>query len=221
MSTVETTADCNQCALWGSCPLGGVLCTRKRCPEPVKQLAFFKPGQYLLHAGDIAGNLDAVKTGLVMLGQAGPDGQDKPLALVGRGHVLGVRGLSSKPTLLWARAQSEVTLCRLPRAQLGSAWEGAVSDLLPDLYTQSVLALLAWTQLIRLPNLKRRVLSALVLLAETQGSTCRAYLPRQADLAGLLNITRESLGRILSEFEKGGTLHRVDRNWVDVCDGII
>ena len=92
-------------------------------------------------------------------------------------------------------------------------------DILPDLYGRSVMALLAWTQLIRVANLKQRVLSALMLLAETQGSAVRVYLPRQADLAGLLNITRESVGRILGELERDGVVLRIGRNWVDVIQG--
>ena len=57
-----------------------------------------------------------------------------------------------------------------------------------------------------------------MLLAEIQGSGSRAFLPRQADLAGLLNITRESLGRILRELELEGALLRIDRSWVEVLN---
>lgn len=219
MPPVDAAIDCSQCALFGSCPLSGVLCSRTRGPEPVKQLMFFKPGQYMLHTGDMTDSLYVVKAGLAMLGQAGPDGKDKPLALVGRGHVLGVRGLSGKPTLMWLKAQSDVALCRLPKAQMSPELEATLRDILPDLYGRSVMALLAWAQLIRVANLKQRVLSALMLLAETQGSAVRVYLPRQADLAGLLNITRESVGRILGELERDGVVLRIGRNWVDVIQG--
>lgn len=219
MPRVESIASCSQCVLVSVCPISGVLCSRGRGPEPVKQLVFFKSGQYMLHTGDVADSVDVVKTGLVMLGQTGPDGIDKPLALVGRGHVLGVRGLSGRPAMVWIKAQSEVALCRVARSQVDPALAGALNDILPDLYGRSAMNLLAWTQLIRVSNLKQRVLSAMDLLAEIQGSAARVYLPRQGDLAGLLNITRESLGRILGELERDGFLHRIDRNRVDVLPG--
>lgn len=214
--SLGSPTDCTQCTLAGACVLSDVLRAHPGAGALATQKPFFKPGQTLRQEGEMADSLDVVKTGLVMLGQAGLDGQDKPLALVGRGHVLGVSALAGKTGVFWARAQSEVTLCRLPLAELGIRQaEADRHALVPQLYTKSLAALTAWTQVIRLPRLKQRVHSALALLVEAQGST-RIHLPRQADLAQLLLVTRESLGRALGELESEGALKRVDRHRADV-----
>lgn len=166
--------------------------------------------------GEPIHSLQVVKTGLVMLGQLGPQGRSKPLALVGRGHTLGARAVSKAPALMWARAQSPVVTCQVSLSTVSASCFPAVQALLPELYSRTLMALADWTQVVRVAQLRSRVLTALELLAKLQGGGARVLLPRQADLAELLCITRESWGRVIRTLEAEGVLARVDRSYVDM-----
>lgn len=212
-----TLTSCRQCVLVTSCAISDLVI---RCPASVVgniHQQRYRSGDLLLAEGEPIHSLQIVKTGLIMLGQCGPEGLNKPLALVGRGHALGARALSRAPALMWARAQSDVAVCRLQLPSLLGPCEPACQALLPDLYARTLLALIDWTQVVRVGKLRSRVLAALGLLVKAQGGGARILLPRQADLAELLCITRESLGRAMRALEAEGVFTRIDRRYADVA----
>jgi CRP-like cAMP-binding protein len=217
MPQKPTLTSCRQCVLAHTCVISDLV---ERCPQSVAgtlQHQRHRSGDWLLTEGEATDSLQVVKTGLIMLGQSGHEGVNRPLALVGRGHTLGARALSQAPALMWARAQSDVAVCRLHLPSLQGACEPARQALLPDLYARTLLALTDWTQVVRVAKLRARVLAALGLLVKAQGGGGRILLPRQADLAELLCITRESLGRTMRALEAEGVYTRIDRRHADVA----
>lgn len=217
MLQTTTVTSCRHCVLAHTCVISGLAL---QCPSSAASTVHhqrFRPGELLLTEGEPTHSLQVIKTGLIMLGQRGPEGLNKPLALVGRGHTLGARALSKAPALMWARAQSDVAVCCLHLPTLPSPCGPAGQAMLPELYTRTLLALADWSQVVRVGKLRNRVLAALGLLVKAQGGGARILLPRQADLAELLCITRESLGRTMRALEAEGVFTRVDRRYADVA----
>lgn len=208
---------CRHCVLASSCPINEV---GLQCPESVGipiHHQRYRAGETVLAEGEPGHSLQVVKTGLLMLGQHGPEGRDRPLALVGRGYAIGAQAMSTAPALMWARAQSDVTVCSLRLDDLRSPCEKFFQTVQPLLYARALLMLAGWTQVLRVGKLRARMLAALGLLVQVQGGGARILLPRQVDLAELLCITRESLGRTMRALEAEGVVTRVDRRYADVA----
>lgn len=218
MPNFSTSSHCGQCAVSQGCLLGEIWCRMPEASRPPIQVQFFKPGQSLQQVDQQAECLSVVKTGMVMVGQHLRNGEELSMALVGRGHVLGARAATSQGALFWGRAQSEGALCSMRFDQMGEDFIASVRNLLPAFYVSQLMALTHWTRLLRTTSLRQRVEAALTLMWELQGASGRRILlPKQATMAALLNTTRESLGRVLSEIEAAGLLKRIDRSRVELA----
>jgi len=213
----SSPVSCDQCILGASCALGAIV---KGCPgalTPLLRHQVLPEGEHLLRQGELGQSLCLVKTGLVVLGRTGPDGEEQPLGFVGQGHVLGVHALAGLHASVWARAEYESTVCLLPVDALPAGWVTTALAAWQPLVEQSVNALIDWAVVSRKQRVKSRVMAALQLLRASQGRR-RVLCPRQSHLAKVLGITRESLGRALAELEAERAFVRLNRTLLELQD---
>ncbi|MBA4260952.1 MAG: hypothetical protein C0443_02715 [Comamonadaceae bacterium] len=203
---------CQLCAARMSCLIGQLPRSRlERLAPLIREVAFHK-GEWLQKEGVGVEGVRAIKLGTLMLTRNGPDSAARPVALVGRGHLLGQWGLLDQRTATGVQALSSGRVCELPVTALrGAGLQDPV--FLHALHTSMAhgFARLAdWSQVMRLRGLKRQLVATLMLLGEAQGLAV-VRLPSQVALAALLNTSRESVARTLRQIEADGFLRRIDR----------
>ena len=98
-----------------------------------------------------------IKLGTVMLTRAGPDRVSRPVAMVGRGHLLGMWGLLNKTTLVGAQVLSAGRVCELPISALRHTLDTdpALLDALHHQMAHAFARLADWSQVMRLRGLPR------------------------------------------------------------------
>lgn len=184
---------------------------QERLDSQIREKAFRK-GENLQAEGNIPAVVHTIKLGTVMLTRGGPDGQARPVALVGRGHLLGLWGLLDGVTQVGAQALTTGRVCELPASALRALTDEdpVALRVLHQHMAQAFSRLADWAQLMRLRGLPRQLVAALMLLANDQG-TRTVHLPSQVALAALLSTSRESVARTLRLIEEAGYLQRIDR----------
>lgn len=203
---------CQQCAARLTCLIGRLpRAHQERLDNLLRELRFRK-GEVLQTESLATGVVRTVKLGTVMLTRTGPDSGRHPVAMVGRGHLLGMCGLLDKPTQVGAEALSPGRMCEVPVAALRHTLlqDAALLDTLHHHMANAFARLADWSQVMRLRGLPRQLMAALMLLAQEQG-TRTVHLPSQVALAALLSTSRESVARALRQLGEAGHLRRVDR----------
>lgn len=203
----RSAAPCHQCVLVDQCPEGvsAARLSERRATSGVST-HLHGAGTVLLREGQPSQHFVFVKSGLVVLRQTGLDGVDRPIAVTGRGALLGQHAFHGLPSLTTAQALTPVSVCEIPFALLRLyVSSGGHEDLACLLgYKHQLFAqLLSWGHLTRMPALEQRLAAALHLLAAAQAPLA-VQMPSQAALAELLCVTRESVNRVWREFEAAG-----------------
>lgn len=219
-SSSDATPRCQICAAHLNCIVGQLPRAQQERLDPLIQEVTFRKGEILQTEGVLVDAVRTIKLGTVELNRSGPDGESRPVALVGRGHMMGLLGLLGQPTQVGARALSAGRTCELSAAALRHAL-GTPPALQTTLSRQiaSTLARLAdWGQVMRLRGLPRQLVATLMLLAHEQG-TRTVRLPSHVALSQLLRTSRESVARTLGSLEQRGLLQRVDRWHVTLGPG--
>ena len=204
---------CQVCAAQQSCVIGQLPRAHQERLDPLIRELPFRKGDVLQTEGIHVAGVRTIKLGTVVLTRSGPDGVSRPVAVVGRGHLLDMLPLLGQPTRLGIRALSTGRICELPASALSGMLAGNDPALLNSLHEHLSLTLerLAdWGQVMRQRGLPRQLVAALLLLAREQG-TQTVRLPSHVALSELLRTTRESVARTLRQLEDRGLLHRIDR----------
>ncbi len=203
---------CQLCAARLTCLVGQLPRAQQDKLDPMLRELGFRKGDVLQTEGMAPSVVRTIKLGTVMLTRCGPDGAHHPVALAGRGHLLGMWGLLDKPTQVGAQALSTGRVCELPVAALRHTLQQdpALLDTLHHQMAHAFARLADWSQVMRLRGLPRQLMATLMLLAHEQG-TRTVHLPSQVALAALLSTSRESVARTLRQLEDNGHLRRVDR----------
>lgn len=207
---------CALCALRLDCPLTGL---DPACAERGTEVRgrSWRRGALLLRQGQRPASFLFVKCGLLLLRQLGPDGVERSLGVVGRGHLLGLQGFYGLPAGVSLRAVGPVAVCDIPFARLHAA--PAPARLMR--YNHRALGALArWGLIMRMPKLGQRMAAALLLLAEAQAPGL-VELPNQSQMAELLGVTRESVNRAYRVFEALGALQRPSRTVAALDQGLL
>lgn len=210
--SAEPQVRCQRCAVRQHCVIGRLPASTLEHLDPLIREKPFRKGEQLQIEGTVPTTVRTVKLGTVMLTRQGPDNRAHPVALAGRGFLMGLWGLIDGGTLLGTEALSSGRVCELPANTLRQLVEQGPT-LLPLLHEQMArdVSLLAdWAQLMRLRGLPGQLVAALILLAREQGAG-RIQLPSQVALAHLLGASRESVARALKLIEERGYLQRTDR----------
>jgi CRP-like cAMP-binding protein len=104
---------CTVCASRKVCLIGTVSEPHLSSIVPLLREVSFKNRDQLLIEGAVSDHIKIIKLGTVICQRRGPDGVQRPVALFGRGAVLGKYALVGHPNALEATALSAGRLCVL------------------------------------------------------------------------------------------------------------
>jgi CRP-like cAMP-binding protein len=172
----------------------------------------FRKSDVLQIESEVAGHIAIVKLRTVKATRQGVNAIERPVALFGRGQLIGAYGLLGQRNQVGAKALSAGRLCVIDIAAL---YRLGVIDrvFLGCVYTMistSFGHLADWAHVMRVKGIQQQLLGALQLMSHDQSSQV-IRLPSHVALAELLSTTRESVARNLSLLEQHGLLTRRDR----------
>ena len=174
------------------------------------QLGTAKANQEILAYGSIVQYLSFIITGQLQLTEFASDGRIVSLTILGPGDTIGYLALADeKPTTYSVRTLAETNLLVLPMAHARRL------ALTQPKVTQRVFRLLAQVaqrahqerEMLSLPNAFHRVFVQLNLLTKAnEQERATKIIPRQQDLANMVNTSRETVSRALQALIKHGIL---------------
>ena len=171
-----------------------------------------KKGEVLQTQGEMDQKLVIVKVGLVVGTRQIGARHAEPVAVMGKGCVLGGWALLGQTSMLGTMALTSCRVCEISVDELYRI--GAVDrSFLNCLYgygARLFSSLTDWANVMHVKGVEQRLYLALHLLAQQTGGR-RIRLPSHVVLASLLSITRESVARSLRLLEERGVLTRLDR----------
>jgi CRP-like cAMP-binding protein len=180
----------------------------------------------LFHEGDPGDALFIVTSGAVKVVVPSEEGEEAILATVGRGDFLGELALlDGAPRSASAIALEPAEALTLPRAQFRTlvAGQPAIRDALLAALAGELRRLTTHVAELHFLDLTGRLASRLACLAVEHGEalpdgSIRLDAPlTQSELASMIGATRQSVNKLLGEFEAGGLL-RIERDSILVPD---
>lgn len=186
----------------------------------------FRRGEVLFHEGDPGDALFIVASGAVKVVVPSEEGEEAILATLKRGDFLGELALlDGAPRSASAIALEATDALTLPRDQfraLADA-EPAIRGALLEAMARELRRLTKHVAELHFLDLTGRLAARLVQLAEEHGErlpdgSVRLDAPlTQSDLAAMIGATRQSVNKLLGEFEGEGLL-RLERDSIVVAD---
>jgi CRP-like cAMP-binding protein len=211
----------------GRCPLFAGL-----DPEALQTIArtlrvrHFRRGEVLFHEGDPGDALFIVASGAIKIVVPSDEGEEAILATLRRGDFLGELALlDGAPRSASAIALEATDTLTLPRAQFRAlaSMEPAIRDALLAALARELRRLTTHVAELHFLDLTGRLAARLARLAEENGEvmpdgSVRLDAPlTQSDLAAMIGATRQSVNKLLGEFEEDGLL-RLERDIIVVPD---
>lgn len=175
----------------------------------------FRRGEVLFHEGDPGDALFVVASGAVKVAVPSEDGEEAILATLRRGDFLGELALlDGAPRSASAVALEATETLALPRDQFLAlvATEPAIRDALLASLAGELRRLTTHVAELHFLDLTGRLAARLTRLAEEHGQPLpgggvRLDAPlTQSDLAAMIGATRQSVNKLLGEFEADGLL---------------
>jgi CRP/FNR family cyclic AMP-dependent transcriptional regulator len=179
----------------------------------------YRAGEYLWRVGDAEDSLQVVADGTVHIGVLGPDGEEIVLHVVARGGCMGEPSVYSPEgnRKTDGRAVGRTTVVEVP----GDAVRAALETSLPAMrafirrVSEITRAHSDRVALTAFYDARSRLARLLCGFAESHGVPTpqgrRIELPlSQRTLAGLVGVRRESVNRLIAEFERQGALRFED-----------
>jgi CRP/FNR family cyclic AMP-dependent transcriptional regulator len=186
----------------------------------------FRRGEVLFHEGDPGDALFVVASGAVKVVVPSEDGDEAILATLRRGDFLGELALlDGAPRSASAIALEATEVLALPRDQFRAlvAAEPAIRDALLTALAGELRRLTTHVAELHFLDLTGRLAARLARLAEEHGEKqpngeIKLDAPlTQSDLAAMIGATRQSVNKLLGEFEADGLL-RMERDSIVVPD---
>ncbi len=186
----------------------------------------FRRGEVLFHEGDPGDALFIVASGAVKVVVPSEEGDEAILATLRRGDFLGELALlDGAPRSASAIALEPTEVMALPRDQFRAllADEPAMRDALLSSLAGELRRLTKHVAELHFLDLTGRLAARLTRLAEEHGQSLpdgsvRLDAPlTQSDLAAMIGATRQSVNKLLGEFEANGLL-RIERDSIVVPD---
>jgi len=184
----------------------------------------FRRGEVLFHEGDPGDALFIVASGAVKVVVPSEDGEEAILATLRRGDFLGELALlDGAPRSASAIAMEPTETLALPRDQFRVlvATEPAIRDALLASLAGELRRLTTHVAELHFLDLTGRLAARLARLAEEHGEpgadgSVRLDAPlTQSDLAAMIGATRQSVNKLLGEFEASGLI-RIERDSIVV-----
>jgi CRP/FNR family cyclic AMP-dependent transcriptional regulator len=175
----------------------------------------FRRGEVLFHEGDPGDALFVVASGAVKVVGPSEEGEEAILATLRRGDFLGeLAVLDGAPRSASAVALEATEVLALPRDQFRAlvASEPAIRDALLAALAGELRRLTTHVAELHFLDLTGRLAARLARLAEEHGErlpngSIRLDAPlTQSDLAAMIGATRQSVNKLLGEFEADGLL---------------
>jgi CRP-like cAMP-binding protein len=186
----------------------------------------FRRGEVLFHEGDPGDALFVVASGAVKVVVPSEDGEEAILATLRRGDFLGELALlDGAPRSASAVALEATEALALPRDQFLAlvATDPAIRDALMASLAGELRRLTTHVAELHFLDLTGRLAARLARLAEEHGDhlpdgSVRLDAPlTQSDLAAMIGATRQSVNKLLGEFEADGLL-KMERDVIVVPD---
>jgi CRP/FNR family transcriptional regulator, cyclic AMP receptor protein len=200
---------CGQCASHPMCIIKALSQGRPTdAPVPFTEYSF-KKGEILSREGEHDSCVKVIKVGVVHLYRGATAQQLNPVAITGRGMVVGLCGLFGQANQVWAVAATGGRFCEVPVDLVSSAIRDDQKGWghLGWVYAATLGLIAKWTEAINRNNILDRVANSLKLLTEVHG-TSTVPIPSHSAMAGLLGTTRESVARALALLEKMGCVRK-------------
>jgi CRP-like cAMP-binding protein len=210
---------CGECAtrdrcIMGSLPQAGAGIGPARRERP------FQQGEAVTREGELSRHLRIVKVGWVFLCRTRLDGSARPVAIAGRGAMLGSFSYMRQPNPVSAVTGSSVRACEFGTEQIQSlaSNDPGFRQRLEKVFCDNVGLVAAWSEATGYRTVTAQVAASVQLLAAQQRSTSVA-IPSHTALASLLGTTRESVARALAGLESAGYLLRKSQGRCEVFPG--
>ncbi|WP_291011940.1 Crp/Fnr family transcriptional regulator [Hydrogenophaga sp.] len=169
-------------------------------------------GELIEKQGDLANFIGVVKVGLLKGLRSNAQNISKPIALFGRGRVVGLSSAYRLPSRLTLVAVTPMRLCEVGSEtfERHTLMQGGLQELLLRSAASKVDCLTDWARLLREESHLQRLCNALRLIAVEEGS--QAFrIPSHSDLADLLGSRRETIARNLSTLIRRGFFRKTGR----------
>ena len=187
---------CGNCASYKFCIMKGLsLKDSVDGGVPIKEHSFRK-GEILAREGEHVQHLRIIKVGSVRLDRSSPGGHIHPIAISGRGAVVGICSYFGQPNQLGTVALTSGRFCEISTEVLVSLARSdrKIWDQVGQAHSTAFGLIAGWAQAISRPQIAGRVAHSLRLLMDIHHSPT-VSLPSHAVLAQLLGTTRESVAR--------------------------
>jgi CRP/FNR family cyclic AMP-dependent transcriptional regulator len=213
----------------GRCRLfGGLSAETLQAIARTLRVRHFRRGEVLFHEGDPGDALFIVASGAVKVVVPSEEGSEAILATLKRGDFLGELALlDGAPRSASAIALEATDVLALPRDQFRALAnsEPAIRDALLAAMARELRRLTAHVAELHFLDLTGRLAARLARLADEHGEklpngSIRLDAPlTQSDLAAMIGATRQSVNKLLGEFEESGLL-RFERDSIVVVDPV-
>ena len=203
---------CGQCALNAVCRVSHIAA---RHPARLVVAERSLPSGACLLAGEAdRGKLFAIKVGGVVLlhGLGQPPANRKPVAVLGRKHILGVMAMLTPGVGLEAEAYMPSRVCELDASLLHSMMEQDphVSRAMALAVSYAAAEVLDWSLIPRLSDAHARLLATLQQLSASQKARV-VHLPDRPTLAALCGCAEETVSRVMTALVHQGAISRIGR----------
>ncbi len=187
---------------------------------PVRRERPFLQGEVATREGELSRHLRIVKVGWVFLCRTRPDGSARPVAIAGRGTVLGFCSYFRQPDAVSAVTGSSCRVCEFATELMQSlaSNDSGFRQRVEKVFCDSLGLLAEWAEATSHRTVMAQVAASVQLLAAQQGSTA-VSIPSHTALASLLGTTRESVARALAGLESAGYLLRKSARRCEVFPG--
>ena len=205
-------ARCQVCATRSVCIMSCVGETTAQTLAGAIHERSFRKSDLVQVEGEVADHIAIVKLGTVIATRRGVDAIERPVALFGRGQLIGAYGLLGQRNQVGGKALSAGRLCVIDIAALYSlgVFDRVFLGCVYTMISTSFGHLADWAHVMRVKGILQQLLGALQLMSKDQSNQL-TRLPSHVALAELLSTTRESVARNLRLLEKEGLLIRRDR----------
>lgn len=191
----------------------------------VSQLKALDPGQVLLKVGDLPAYLMFVLNGSLQAHECAPDGRIIGVGTFNMGDAIGwlplIDGLPMTCSIQ-ALEQTQLLLIPMPVAQRLVLTRPLMVERLLKLLAASIRHSSTEKSMLSLPNAFHRVFVQIQQLSEgTAAGQPLSHLPKQQELASIVNTSRETVSRALQLLVKSGVLAKVGHQVVIKEEGLL
>ncbi|MGB1108935.1 MAG: Crp/Fnr family transcriptional regulator [Gammaproteobacteria bacterium] len=174
--------------------------------QPIDDLEF-PVGEVLYAAGERAGHLYTLRSGLIKLEQYLPDGTQRIVRLLQPGDVAGLEATVADDYEHTAVALEPISVCRIPKSVVRTLNEQTprLHGRLMERWRKALREADRWLTELSTGTARERV--ARLLLAQcdcTEGD--QFHLLGREDIGAMLGITTETASRVVAEFKRAGLI---------------